>query len=96
MLMPSALDRVGTLSVLAFGRLDRQTHLLAKRAADEAPNAVGLPFGRGHQFLEGGSARALEQFEDLRGLASRAGGRLFRFRCLSGPLGFLTAFGRFL
>ena len=38
-------DAVNPFAVLAAYRVYRETHFLAQRAADESPNAVGLPTG---------------------------------------------------
>src|SRR5262249_46193378 len=76
MRLGSAFQRVVALTILALGRLDGQPELFAQRAADEAADAVRLPLRRGHQVLERGSARALDQLDDLAGLAPLAGGGL--------------------
>src|ERR1017187_10227530 len=81
-------DRVPALPVLGLGGPDRQPHLLAQDAGQEPADRVRLPAGGFHKFLPGGAARALQQVEDLGGLAALAGdGRL-----LLGGLGRRGAF----
>src|SRR5262249_38429763 len=63
----SALERVGALTVFALGGFDGQAELLAQCSADEAADAVSLPLGGGHDAVECGSARPLQQFEYLGG-----------------------------
>lgn len=82
-----ALKRVGAFPALAFGRFNVEPHLLAQRRADEPSNRMRLPLGRLHDLLHGGSARALQQLQDLCGLAALPDG---------GLVGLLSAFRRFL
>src|SRR5262245_24722186 len=69
----SALERVGALTGLALGGFDGQAELLAQSAADEPADTVGLPSGSGHDALEGGTTRPLQQFEYLGSFATLAG-----------------------
>ena len=81
----SGFERIGALAIFALGRFYAESHLLAKRTADESTNTVRLPLGCGHQFLEGGSAGAFQQLQNLCGFAAlprslslRSFGRGFR------------------
>jgi len=88
----SAFDRVAALFVLGLGGGDRQPHLLAQGAGEEAPDRMCLPAGGFPEFLQGGAAGAPQQVEDLGGLAARPGagcflGRLGRRGACVGLLG---------
>ena len=60
-------ERVCAFAVGAFLRFNLEAHLLDDGTTDEAPHAVGLPAGCGHQVLDRGPVRLAEQFQD-RGL----------------------------
>src|SRR5216684_7843280 len=95
----SGFDRIGALPVLALGGSDRQAHLLAQGAADEATDAVGLPTRSLHDCGKRGALRPFQQFEDLLRLAAFAGAtRLFaalgRFLGRAGLLPGLALLGR--
>src|ERR1039457_3679145 len=66
-------DRVPALPVLGLGGPDRQPHLLAQGTGQEPADRVRLPAGGFPEFLRGGAARALQQVEDLGGLAALGG-----------------------
>src|ERR1035437_2554626 len=86
----SAFDRGAALFVFGLGGRDRQPHLLAQGAGHKPADRVRLPAGGFHEFLQGGAAGALQQAEDLGGLAALASagllGRLGRLRALVGLL----------
>src|ERR1039458_2604668 len=85
----SAFDRVAALPVLGLDGRDREPHLLAQGAGQEPTDGVSLPAGGFHKFLQGGAAGALQQAEDLGGLAALAGAGCL----LLGRLGRPRAFG---
>src|ERR1035441_7134560 len=87
----SAFDRVAALLVRGLGGGDRKPRLLAQGAGQEPADRVRLPAGGFHEFLQGGAAGALQQVEDLGGLAALAGAG-----CLLWRLGRLRAFGSLL
>src|SRR5207248_1984522 len=66
----SGFQRVVALAVLALGGCDRQSHLLADGARQKPAYRMRLPAYRFHQLLGRDSARPLQQFEDLGGLAA--------------------------
>ena len=63
-------DGIGANAARALARQNRQSHLLAERSADEAANAMSLPAGNLHEFLQRGAALALQQVKDVGGLAA--------------------------
>jgi hypothetical protein len=87
----SALHSIAALLILGLGGRHRQSHLLAQGTGHKAPDRVRLPAGGFHELLQGGAAGALQQVEDLGGLAALAGAC-----CLLGRLGRHCAFGGLL
>ena len=90
-------DGVAALAVFAPRGNDGQTHLLPDGARKESAKGMRLPVGRLKQFLGGGSARPLQQFEDRCGFAAFAGvvSRAFgRFLLRGGLLPGLALGGR--
>src|SRR5258706_2194444 len=79
---------IGALAVLALGGCHGQAHLLADRPRQEPAYRIRLPASGFHQFLRGGSAGSLQQFQDFGGLAA--------IPCGSALLFALGRFGRFL
>src|SRR4051794_23106557 len=75
-------DAVEAGSVLAFGGLYLQPHLLGHRAADEPANTVGLPASGFHDLGERRSLRTLDQALHNRGLAALPGCDLLLFEGL--------------
>src|ERR1700724_1857254 len=69
-LFGSGLDGVAALPVSGPGGSDRQAHLLAQGAGDEAPDRMRVPAGCLHDLLQAGPTRPLQQIEDLPGLAA--------------------------
>src|ERR1017187_2786122 len=65
-------EGVAALPVRALGGRDRQPQLLADGSGEEAPERMRLPAGGLHQVLQGGAVGALEQVQDLGGLAALA------------------------
>src|ERR1700674_345590 len=65
----SDLDGIVALTVLTLCRRDLQPHLLADGARKDPADAVGLPAGSLHQFLQRGPVRLFQQVEDLGCLA---------------------------
>jgi len=85
MVMTLSFDRVGPLAILGLGRGDRQPQLLANGSRQEPAHGMRHPASRLLKLLGARSARALQQIENLGGLAAVAGAG-----------GFLRALGRFL
>src|ERR1700735_1150552 len=75
----SALERIAARSIFGPGGGDGQAHLLAEDAGNKTTDRMSLPAGGFHKIGPGGAARALQQAEELGGLAARAAG--------GGPLG---------
>src|ERR1019366_10467872 len=92
----SGFKQVRAAAILALGGFDFQAHLLAQRTADESAYGMCLPACRFHNFLQGGSTRALQQIEDRLGLAALADTLLLGSFPQVGYLGFRGRFGRFL
>ncbi len=69
-------DGVDATSVLALDGRHGQPHLFAYGARKKAADRMRLPTGGFHQLLGGYPARAVEQSQDLGGLAGAFFGRL--------------------
>ena len=95
----SGPNRIGALRIFAFGRHDRQSHLLAHGPGQEAADRMSLPARGLHQLRKGGAVRPFQQIEDLGGLASVPRRTLLlggfgRLLCRAGLLGRLRLLGR--
>ena len=71
-------QRVGAGSILAFGRNQREPHLLADCSRKKAANGMRLPTSGSHQFRRSSSARAFQKLQHLDRLTSFAWTLRFR------------------
>src|SRR5262249_7238007 len=96
-------ERIDALTVFAFGRYDRQVHLLSQSAADEPADAVGLPTSGLHDLGERDAFLPAHKFQDdrflrvvawnlgliwLGGLLARRLDQLLRVGFFGGSFGF--------
>jgi hypothetical protein len=85
--MTSALNGIGTLSILPFSGDHGEAHLLADGPGEETANRMRLLARGADQLLRRDSARPFQQVQDLGRLAAFAGTLRFRggLRRLLGP-----------
>jgi hypothetical protein len=84
------LDGVGSLSVVALGGDNGQSHFFAHCAGQEAANRMRQPAGGFHQFFRSRAARPFQQVEDFGSLAA------ITCNFGLGNLDLAASFGRFL
>jgi len=65
-------ERISALPIIALGGCDTELHLFAERAANESSDRMRLPFRGFHDLLHRSPAGALQQFQNLSGLAALA------------------------
>jgi hypothetical protein len=68
--LPSGVQRIAALAVLALCGRDCQPHLLSHSARQESTEGMRLPVRQLQQLFGGRSAGSLKQFEDRRGFTA--------------------------